>query len=413
VPVLQSTARLRPPQTKWGRQVVAAGRIAAAPYVAARHVLNKKLVPERRLRMIDLSRVGLGDNLMFWTGLFTLLHNDAPLCAPGCVLHVQPILADLASRLFSRFGIVVQRGQPAQQISPIYSPQPPADRKEWLGTYVGRDWRMNWVEALDLQRSFPREGSDLSFAARVRLLLNEKLLYGRHSWTEAIPGYNGYRVWLPLALKHGIYPVLFMSQLKRSLAEMRRIFAEYVDEMTPEADRDRYRGNAAFPVGKSFQTIPPKVYKQIDSRLGGDFFTCYVQNDSPWWGDYEVNGVSPTHLSDVKDTFRHIKYAKNLLTTDSFTSHLAQMLRDDFVLVLSRDLREGVVHPGANPVIIANHPACAPCNYQERSNFDRCVAGYRYCIAFENSAFVRDIAGAFGLRIAPRRLAPLSASVAE
>jgi hypothetical protein len=70
-------------------------------------------------------------------------------------------------------------------------------------------------------------------------------------------------------------------------------------------------------------------------------------------------------------------------------------MRDDFVLVLSRDLREGIVHPGANPTVIANHPACAPCNYQERYHFDRCVAGYPYCIAFSNGLFINNICESF------------------
>ena len=83
---------------------------------------------------------------------------------------------------------------------------------------------------------------------------------------------------------------------------------------------------------------------------------------------------------------RHIKYARRLLTTDSFTSHVAQLLRDDFVLVLNRDLREGVVHPGADPVVVGNHAACAPCNYQERHEFKCCVAGYQYCIALRSRA---------------------------
>jgi glycosyltransferase involved in cell wall biosynthesis len=391
VPVLHSAAPAQPPRSKWLRRLLHTGRIAAIPYVLGRRAFDRTFVPDPRLRMIDLSHVGLGDNIMIWTGLFALLQNEAQLVAPGCVIHVQPLLADLAARLFSRFGLVVQRGRPAKQTSPLYTPLPPANLRESWGAYIGRDWRMNWVGALDMQRTFPRQGADRSFAARLRVQLSERLLYRRHSWTEALPGYTGYRIWLPLALKHGVYPIVFMSQLKRSLIEMRHIVGDYIDEITPEAERALYSGNAAFPVGKSFQTIPPKVYSRIDDRLGGEFFTCFVQKDSPWWGDYEIGGVRAQSLDGIKDTLRHIKYARRLLTTDSFTSHVAQLLRDDFVLVLSRDLREGVVHPGANPVVVANHPACAPCNYQERNDFKCCVAGYQYCMAFESAAFVGEI----------------------
>jgi glycosyltransferase involved in cell wall biosynthesis len=399
VPVLPSAVPVLPPRTRWGRLAYRAARIAVAPVALAERAITRSIPSDGRLRMIDLSHVGLGDNVMIWTGLFALLQNDVPICAPGCLLHVQPILADFAENIFSRFGIVVQRGRPSKSVHPVYTPLPPTNRREWWNAYAGRDWRMNWVEAQDLQRTFPREGADRSFVARVRLLLTEKLVYGRQSWTQAVPGYVGFRAWSPLALKHGVYPVVFMSQLKRSLIELRKIASDYVDSFTPLDLRTRYAGAAAFPVGKSFQTIPPRVYKQVNDILGGDFFTCYVQNDSPWWPDFEINGVQLQHIPDIKDTFRHIKYAEHLLTTDSFTSHLAQLLRDDFVLVLSRDLREGVVHPGADPRVVANHPACAPCNYQERQNFSHCVAGYNYCIAFNNSEFVGRIAEPFVLSL--------------
>ncbi|WP_426025860.1 glycosyltransferase [Brevundimonas sp. TSRC1-1] len=398
VPRLPSAAPVQKPKKASTRRLVKFARLAAAPYVLAKRSVEKAFLPETRLRMIDLSHVGLGDNLMIWAGLFTLLKNGAPVCAPGCVLHVQPILADLASRIFSSFGLVVQRGRPEVQLSPIYTPLPPATRREWWATYVGRDWRMNWVEALDQQKTFPRDGADLSFKADVRLGLSERLLYKRHSWAEATPGYVGYRVWLPLALKHKVYPIVFLSQMKRSLTDLRKITADYVDEITPVSDRKTYSSPAAFPSGKSFQTIPPLVYKAIDSAMGGDFFTCYVQNDSPWKNDFEDHAVATKNLSDIKDTFRVIKYSSYLLTTDSFTSHLAQFLRDDFTLVLSRDLQESILHPGANPTVVANHPACAPCNYQERYHFDRCVAGYKYCLGFESDAFVSRIASAVRMR---------------
>jgi glycosyltransferase involved in cell wall biosynthesis len=392
VPVLPSQAPVRAPRSKAARKALKIGRAAGAPYRLMEQLAKKRFGPDQRLRMIDLSHVGLGDNVMIWTGLFTLLENGTDLCAPGCVLHVQPILVELASRLFSRFGLTVQGGAPKKQLSPIYTPLPPTTTREWLGAYLGSDWRINWVEALDQQKTFPRNGSDLSWRARARLNISEKLLYKRDNWAQATPSYVGYRVWLPVAAKFGVYPLIFLSQMKRSLVSMRAIVGEYIDDITPLKDRARFSHPAAFPTGKSFQTIPPKVYQQICSLVEGVDFTCYVQNDSAWIRDYEKNGVRTSSISDIRDTFRLLKYSKALLTTDSFSSHIAQILRDDFVLVLSRDMRESIVHPGAHPIVVENHPACAPCNYQERYHFDRCVAGYSHCIAFESESFVRAIA---------------------
>lgn len=394
LPVLPSQ-RPTHQQKKMHRRLLKAGRAVTSPFVLASRSIRQMAGGDRQLRMIDLSHVGLGDNIMIWTGLFAMLSNNVPVCAPGCVMHVPSMLVDIASRLFAPFGILIQRGKPARQVSPIYTPLPPTGLKEWWHTYIGRDWRMNWVEALDEQKAFPRNGSDKSFQARVRLNLSERILYRRHSWAEAMPGYIGYRVWLPLARKHGVYPLMFLSQLKRSLQSMRVVMSDYVDEITAPDARKMYERNAAFPTGKSFQTISPSAYSYVNSQLGGDFFTCYVQRDSAWFVDYENHGIRTNNISDIQETLKIIKYSRNLLTTDSFTSHIAQLLRDDFVLVLSRDLKESVVHPGSNPTIMANHPACAPCNYQERQDFDRCVAGYKHCIAFENDAFIRNIADCF------------------
>lgn len=394
LPVLPSAIPVRPAQRKSLRFAEKAAKAVAAPLYLAKKSASQRLVPERRLRTIDLSNVGLGDNLMIWSGLYSLLDMGTDICAPGCAIHVQPILANLAERLFGQFGLDVKRGAPEKPKSPIYSPLPPDTLREWIGTYIGRDWRMNWVEALDRQKTFPRAGADLSFEKRARLRISERLLFGRDSWAQATPSYIGYRVWLPLALHHGIYPLQFMTQLKRSLLPMRITFGNYIDNLTLVDERDQFRRKVCFPAGKSFQTIPPEVLVRVNEKLGSDRLECFVQNDSAWRGDFEKGRLNPQNVDDLMDTLRLVKYSKKLLTTDSFTSHIAQFLRDDFVLVLSRDMRENIVHPGANPTIVSEHPPCAPCNYQERHHFDNCVAGYKYCQAFNNAAFVEKIAAA-------------------
>lgn len=393
-PLLPSQAPTSPPKKRIVRRLTRAARLLGVPYAALKKVTSKPWEDRSRLRMIDLSHVGFGDNLMIWTGLFTLLENGAKICAPGCVIHVQPILVDLCAHIFSRFGLEVRPGHPETELRPIYTPLPPSSAKEWLGTYFGDDWRMNWVEAVDRQKTLPRAGADTSFEARVRLIMSERFLYRRQSWKDATPTYIGFRAWQPIAAKHGILPTILLSQMKRSLHSLRTIVANYVDDRTPIADRRQFSTPAAFPAGKSFQTIPPSVFKHVNSALG-DRFTCYVQNDSAWLKDFHENGVLTTHIKSLDDTLRIIKYSNELLTTDSFTSHIAQILRDDFVLVLSRDFQESILHPGSTPQIVANPPACAPCNYQERYHFDRCVAGYRYCLAFEDRAFIDRIVAKF------------------
>jgi glycosyltransferase involved in cell wall biosynthesis len=349
--------------------------------------------PSAQLAVVDLSQVGLGDNLMLWHGLFTLLDNNVKVCAKDCAIFVPPPLEHFANALFHRFGLNIVPGSPQTHRHPYFTPLPPKGFGQWIRALFGRDWYMTWVEALDQQKTFPRSGRrQSSIRFRIWLYLSDLTIYGRLGWRHAIPSYVGYRVWLPLAIRNAVYPVLFMSQMKRSLQTMRQIAAEYVDRITPVEERRLYAGNAAFPVGKSFQTIPPQLHQAILAAAAPLRFTTYVQQDSAWHPEYAAALVPLRELATIEDALRVTKYADKLLTTDSFTSHIAQLLRDDFTLILTRDIREQVVHPAANPNVVANHPPCAPCNYQERFDFEHCLAGYRYCSAFSDPSFIRTIA---------------------
>jgi hypothetical protein len=350
-----------------------------------------------KLRTIDLSRIGLGDNLMLWTGLYTLLEDGANICEPGCTLHVPNELARLASHVFAKFGLQIMAGPNPAPASPVYSPLPPVTLPQMYRAYFGIDWRMNWVEALDLQKSIPRLGTKQTFKGRLRLLLSEKILYKRRGWRDAEPHYIGYGVWLPVARKFGYLPLQFLAQLKRSLVSLRKEMAAFVDSIEDPSGSeiakvfDAASDVAIFPCGKAFQSMPPKFCRQlIDANLGRvpKFF---IQKDDPWLSQYVETGVAPSNLESIDAMLKVIKSAKVLVTTDSFSSHLAQLLRDDFILVLTRDFRENILHPAANPRIVANHPRCAPCNYHARSDLSVCLAGYTRCLAFESVAFTREL----------------------
>jgi ADP-heptose:LPS heptosyltransferase len=116
--------------------------------------------------------------------------------------------------------------------------------------------------------------------------------------------------------------------------------------------------------------------------------------DDPWIEEYRAAGIEPRALDSVGDLYTTIATARRVLTTDSFASHVAQALRDDFVLVLTRDLGENVVHPGASPSLLVRHPACAPCGYLARTDSRSCLAGHANCLAFDDAEFVRDLSGA-------------------
>lgn len=101
---------------------------------------------------------------------------------------------------------------------------------------------------------------------------------------------------------------------------------------------------------------------------------------------YVAQGLEIGALESVDEILASVLQAKVIVTADSFVSHVAQFLRDDFLLILSRDFRENVVHPGAYPRIVAKHPDCALCEYHSREFHEKCPAGSPHCIAFDESA---------------------------
>ena len=354
--------------------------------------------PLAPLKTIDLTQIPLGDNLMLWTGLYTLLDHDLPVAEFGCRLHTHQPLVKLGRALFGRFGIEVVAGRPQDIKRPYYTPHPPKTMKEAWRAYFGTDWYMDWVEATDRQKIIPRPHVKDRLWDLLRISISERVIYKRRGWKSATPGYNGYRVWWPLALRLGVKPVVFYSMMCQSLQSIRKITADYVDALTASSDTPVFTGCAAFPTGNSYQTIDADSYEQIMSNVGEDKFTCFIQEDSPWRDTYIARGIRPTHLASVEDTFKVIRNAKTVFTCCSFTSHVAQLLRDDFVLAMFKDFPANNVHPGARPALVTSIPACAPCNYLPRENFKQCPAGYDHCCALDDIQYRRRIASELKLR---------------
>jgi glycosyltransferase involved in cell wall biosynthesis len=364
-----------------------------------------------KLRTIDFAHIGLGDNLMAWAGLHALLINDVPVLAPGCTMYVPADLASLASAIFSRFGLRVEGVAPHSQVkavSPVFSPLPPETLMEWYKTYIGIDWRMSCFEALDFQKSMPRLHFRDSPRIRLRLRLSERILYRRRDWQSAEADYIGYRLWRPVARKLGILPLPFLAMMKRALFSLRADVAKYIEESVAPG-RETIPDTAVFPTGKSFQAFSPAACKALREQLPAEKTRFYIQSNDPWIDAYRAVGIEPMNLESIEDVFWVVKSARRVLTTDSFSSHVAQLLRDDFVLTLTRDFRENILHPGANPIIVANHPPCAPCNYHPRGGDQKCLAGFTHCIAFDSQKFIGEIVRT--MRAFPETDAPAGVSI--
>jgi hypothetical protein len=354
----------------------------------------KKFVPGLRfkpLRMIDCTSIPLGDSFMFFSGLYALLENGLPVCADDCVLHTHKPLVNICQVLFADFGLRIAAGPPSKVEHPFFIPHPPVSNDDWMRTYLGSDWRMDWVEATDRQKTIGRPGYRDTLRKMTQLFISERLIYRRPGgWKTATPSYIGFRVWWPIALKLDVYPVVFYSMLSRSLGGIRKRLHDYIDEqiaIDETLGKKPFRGNAAFPTGNSYQTIDPKTYQYLLSTVGEDAFTCFVQDDSPWHDDFVAAGIDTRHIPSIEDTLKIIRRADNVVTCCSFTSHVSQFLRDDFLLIMFKDFPENNVNPGAHPKILTYTPACSPCNYLPRGQYKTCPAGFSHCTALENIEF--------------------------
>jgi glycosyltransferase involved in cell wall biosynthesis len=408
---LQVAQRAAAPSTRKSeghRSVSKAVKKVLSLHKAARDELTRKAIVfganvfDRRpsigfskLKTIDFGHIGLGDNLMAWVGFHALVSNGFNVVSPGCLMYVPNDLAGLAAAIFSRYDVLVKGIAPHTQSdlhSPVFSPLPAETPLEWYKTFIGVDWRMNCFEALDLQKTIPRPNAAYDPSTRFRLGLSERIIYRQKGWQSAQADYIGYRMWLPIARKLGLMPVTYLALVKAALAVLRKEIAEYIEVRS--VGKEPGPDMALFPAGKSFQAFSPTACKILRERLPQAGTQVYIQNDDPWISEYREAGINPQSLNSIEDLFWIVKSSPRLMTTDSFSSHVAQLLRDDFVLVLTRDFRENIVHPGAYPVILANHPPCAPCNYIPRGETKNCVAGFVNCIAFDNPSFVDNIAQA-------------------
>jgi len=345
------------------------------------------------IRTLDLSTLGLGDTLMAWAGLHALLHGGYRPVAPGCTMYVQGALVRLGAALFAGHGLQVlpaTSGGTAEMASPILTPQSPRTWRELYRGLAGPDWRVNCFPAVDAQKPALRADYRYDPWERFCLGLTERLHHHRGGWQAAPAEYVGFRIWMPVARRLELFPLAFLALFKQSLPHLRaemRAFVEALGRSQPPA-----AAITVFPSGRSYQAFPADFCARLQDRLQPGRLDFYVPADDPWIDAYRDAGLAMIHLDQIEDLLWILLSTPKLITTDSFASHAAQLLRDDFVLVLTRDIRENVLHPGANPTIVTNHPRCAPCHYVPRVDLTSCPARYDRCIAFENDAFLDRVA---------------------
>lgn len=352
------------------------------------------------LRTLDFSSLGLGDTLMAWAGLHALLHAGFRPVAAEAAMYVQGALVGVGSALFARHGVrVLPAGgrNTAKLASPTLSPRLPQSWGELYRNLAGLDWYTGCFPAVEAQK--PALRSDYRYEAWERFCLgiNERLLHRRRGWQAAPADYVGFRLWMPVARQMGLFPVTFLALFKQSLPHLRgemRQIARSLDRL-PDGS-----AIAVFPTGRSYQAFPAHFCRRLVERLHPHPIRFYLPADDPWIDRYHHSGIDGVHLDGIEDVLAVLFAAPKLITTDSFASHAAQLLRDDFVLVLTRDIRENVLHPGADPQVVSHHPRCAPCHYVPRIDRTSCPARYDQCVAFENSGLLERVVSKLSTGIA-------------
>ena len=353
---------------------------------------GKAFVP---LRTLDFSSLGLGDTLMAWVGVHALLHERYRLLAPGCTMYVQGPLVRAGSALFSRHGLSVRAadedGAP-MLVKPVLSPRSPRTLRELIDGTLDTDWCLNNFNAVEAQKPALRADARYDPWERFCLGITERIVHRRRGWQAAQAEYIGLRIWTPVARSLGLYPVPFLALCKRSLADLRAHMRAFVGSLGPAPAPDA--DVVVFPAGRSYQAFPVDFCTRIRDRLRPRSVVFYLSADDPWIDTFRASDLDVRCLATIEDVLRVLLASPKLITTDSFTSHAAQMLRDDFLLVLTRDVHENVLHPGAYPKVIVHHPRCAPCHYVPRVDQTSCPARYDRCVAFESEHLEERIAEA-------------------
>ncbi|WP_028669051.1 hypothetical protein [Runella zeae] len=141
-----------------------------------------------------------------------------------------------------------------------------------------------------------------------------------------------------------------------------------------------------FPTGTSRQFMPVWWAKK---NFPDAYYAFYINDVDA--KKYSNAGLKLCFYKRPEDIIVYSKIAQNVISTDSFPSHLLQFSILNSIILLTESRKNKIVAPCFKGVIVESEAQCHPCLHLDRSNHPKCEAGYTECLNWKNSVYTERI----------------------
>jgi len=170
-------------------------------------------------------------------------------------------------------------------------------------------------------------------------------------------------------------------------AQAKRDFAAIGSRLRVQFGNSRADGVLVFPSGTAHQVLPPRwAAEQLPDA-------CFAFHERDGYaGRFSEQGLRVERFHTPEEMLTLGRDARRVLVTDSFPSHVWQLMGERIVVLLSQQPRIRVVHPGfPDEQIVASRAPCCPCRNRDRGNHSLCDAGREYCRTWTEVDYIKDV----------------------
>ncbi len=145
-----------------------------------------------------------------------------------------------------------------------------------------------------------------------------------------------------------------------------------------------------FSSGVSQQSMPPEWAK---ANLPEALFCFHRENSQA--AAFRAAGLETLNFETPEEIIRLALDARWIVATDSFPSHVLQLVSDRVTLCLTQELGKRVVSPCFRGTVIESTAVCAPCAGPNPDPL-LCRLGYRYCLSWGEKQYAGRILASIG-----------------
>ncbi len=351
------------------------------------------------LRTIRI-HAGQGDVLMAVHGLQALIELQAQFLAPDARVYTRTDTEALVRTLLPgiKTASLTQSGGAAH---PRYVIVQHLSWTTVLRNWFTPDYYINFPEKRLLgSYGYPRPG----LGRRMQLFLTDLKFGAGLDWRRETPAYYALRMWAPLARQLGLSEIDLARGLFMAYHTLRTRLQAHVASLPASANIPAV---AFFPSGRGFQYLPPVFIRELGERAhiaNGDL-ACYFGPKDPTMEQYRALGLDCRVTTTMDELLQVVATAGITATSDSFVSHVAQLIARQHVALMSHDIPPHTMHPAAASHIVYEPQPCSPCFYTIRDPGSRCRAGREACGVFSMSPYMNTAVAAFerarGARLNP------------